>query len=256
MATDAFDPQQLQDDLDFRMLAEGFYLKTLDQLTVNLIPGESGLPGWSRKHVAVHMINNAEGLMRLLEWARTGVKNPMYPSREVRNQEIEAGVVDITDSDVRAISHEVTEEMTFALTQMDDAAWAAQVVDGQGIPITTAAIPWMRAREAFLHALDLNIGMSALDFPATVATRLLRDVVATWDGRGEPAHFRLHVTDRPDDPDLADWLVATGDAAAFAPEPVEVTGEAAELASYLLGRGWPRGDSTVPVGLPHPPRWR
>ena len=44
----------------------------------------SALPDWSRAHVVAHLARNAEALGRLLTWARTGVENPMYPSREAR----------------------------------------------------------------------------------------------------------------------------------------------------------------------------
>lgn len=35
--------------------------------------GSSLLPGWSRGHVLTHLARNAEGGVRLLGWARTGV---------------------------------------------------------------------------------------------------------------------------------------------------------------------------------------
>ena len=79
----------LQKDLDFRTLAEAFYLQTLDQLSRANLDEPSLLPNWSRKHVAVHMMHNAEGFMRLLHWARTGEETHMYPSRDARDQAIE-----------------------------------------------------------------------------------------------------------------------------------------------------------------------
>ncbi|MYM20313.1 maleylpyruvate isomerase family mycothiol-dependent enzyme [Brevibacterium sp. 5221] len=253
---------QLQTDLDLRTLAEGFYLQALDQLSTSALDEPSPLPGWTRKHVAIHMINNAEGLMRLLEWARTGQENPMYPSREARDQDIEDGVAQTPAGDVRSISHEVAQELAEALAGLAPEAWDAQVTGGQGQPIGASAIPWMRAREALLHSLDLGIGMTALDFPAAAVDRLLDDVPATWAARGEDAHFLLRLADRPEDPER---LIATGDAQAFAAQPVEVVGEAAEVASYLAGRGWPRSaqddtakggqGSATPQDLPAPPRW-
>jgi maleylpyruvate isomerase len=249
--------EDIRRDLDLRAVGEIFYLRTLDQLTVNVLDGESGLPGWTRKHVAVHMINNAEALMRLLDWATTGVENPMYPSRTVRDAEIEEGVATIEVSDVRGISHEVAVELAAALPEPESPAWDAQVLNGRGEPIMAAAIPWMRAREALLHALDLNIGMTALDFPTAAVDRLLTDVETVWAARAEPANFLLHITDRPDRPELANYLLACGDAAAFSAEPVELTGEAAELVSFLLGRGWPRGQAPAgtSASVPQPPAW-
>ncbi|MGH3331970.1 MAG: maleylpyruvate isomerase N-terminal domain-containing protein, partial [Nocardioidaceae bacterium] len=42
--------------------------------------GPSRLPDWTRGHVVTHVARNAEGLVRLLAWARTGIETPMYPS--------------------------------------------------------------------------------------------------------------------------------------------------------------------------------
>ena len=50
----------------------------------------SALPEWSRAHVVAHLARNAEALIRLVAWARTGVETPMYPSREARAADIAA----------------------------------------------------------------------------------------------------------------------------------------------------------------------
>src|SRR5919106_3424262 len=51
----------------------------------------SALPGWSRAHVLTHVARNADALINLLTWARTGVRTPAYASREQRDADIEAG---------------------------------------------------------------------------------------------------------------------------------------------------------------------
>ena len=49
------------------------------------------LPGWTRGHVLTHIARNADGMVNLLRWARTGTKIPMYASAESRSADIEAG---------------------------------------------------------------------------------------------------------------------------------------------------------------------
>src|SRR5213080_825186 len=49
------------------------------------------LAGWSRGHVLTHIARNADGLVNLLRWARTGTQTPMYASAESRAADIEAG---------------------------------------------------------------------------------------------------------------------------------------------------------------------
>src|ERR687895_2058767 len=51
----------------------------------------SRLPDWSRGHVATHIARQADGLVRLTEWARTGERQDMYASAEQRAAEIEEG---------------------------------------------------------------------------------------------------------------------------------------------------------------------
>ncbi|HSN07046.1 MAG TPA: maleylpyruvate isomerase family mycothiol-dependent enzyme, partial [Candidatus Angelobacter sp.] len=49
------------------------------------------LPDWSVGHVLTHVARNADGMVRLVDWALTGVPQPMYDSLDARNADIEAG---------------------------------------------------------------------------------------------------------------------------------------------------------------------
>lgn len=257
----AFDADQLQRDLDLRLLGEQFFLQTLDQLSRADLDQPSALPGWTRKHVAAHVVHNAEAFMRLLEWARTGEENRMYASRQARDEEIDSTVDHISNGDVMTMAHEVVDELTGEFGEMSSDAWNAAVVNGQGREIQAAQIPWARAREAWMHSLDLNIGMTALDFPAAMVDALLDEITGMWIERDEPVSYRLTITDRDD----SARMVVAGPEDQRPAEPVEVTGEAAEIVSYLTGRGWPTssaGDNgkgasgaATPQDLPEPPPW-
>ena len=48
-------------------------LALVDRLPERDFAGPSLLAGWTRAHVAAHLVHNAEGLTRLATWARTGV---------------------------------------------------------------------------------------------------------------------------------------------------------------------------------------
>src|SRR5437867_2511529 len=65
-------------------------LRTIPGLTDEQARGDSLLPGWTRGHVLTHIARNADALINLTVWARTGVRTPMYPSREVRAATIDA----------------------------------------------------------------------------------------------------------------------------------------------------------------------
>src|SRR6476661_3940042 len=64
--------------------------RLVEELTDDDLTSPSALPGWSRAYVVAHLARNADALINLLDWARTGVETPMYPSREVRNADIAA----------------------------------------------------------------------------------------------------------------------------------------------------------------------
>lgn len=68
-----------------------FFARALDALTDAELDAPSLLPGWSRRHVVAHVGYNARALGRLVEWARTGVETPMYPSPQHRDAEIQTG---------------------------------------------------------------------------------------------------------------------------------------------------------------------
>ncbi|GAA4284480.1 mycothiol-dependent maleylpyruvate isomerase NagL [Brevibacterium daeguense] len=252
----------LERDLGFRLLGEKFYLQALDQLSLNGLDEPSVLPGWTRKHVALHVTFNAEGFLRLLDWAKTGVENRMYPSREARDRQIEEAAAHTSGADTMTMAHEVAEELTEELGTMPEAAWSADLISGRGEPILAADIPWLRAREVWVHSLDLGIGMTTRDFPAEVVDRLLADVEDVWRRRDEPVHYRIALTDRPD---RDEWVIASGPADQIPAQPVPLSGEAAEVLSFLTGRGWPNsvaedegkgGAGNIrPVDLPAPPPW-
>ena len=44
------------------------------------LAGPSRLPGWTRGHVLSHLARNADALVNLLTWARTGTEARMYAS--------------------------------------------------------------------------------------------------------------------------------------------------------------------------------
>lgn len=208
-------------------------VERLDDLTA-----PSQLPGWTRGHVVTHVARNADALLRLLAWARTGVETPMYPSPEARNAEIEAGAgrphAEQLD-DLRATGARLAEEAD----ALEPADWEAGVRTAQGRPVPASAVAWMRVREVWLHQVDLGAEIDVL--PPDVAVALVRDVAGSLDSRVE---HRIALQ-------LPGEVVAFGPAE---PEPVQVSGRVAELAGWLTGR-CPGTRLRGPETLPELPRW-
>jgi maleylpyruvate isomerase len=60
-----------------------------------------------------------------------------------------------------------------ALDALDGQSWHAQVRSALGRIIPAAEISWMRVREVWLHAVDLDVGAYMADLPAEVINALL-----------------------------------------------------------------------------------
>src|ERR1044072_8443012 len=100
----------------------------------------SRLPGWSRAHVVTHLARNADALVNLLTWARTGVEHPMYASRADRDADIEEGadrLAQVLREDLRAAS----DRFMFAATELPPQAWKATVAARMQGPIPAANVP-------------------------------------------------------------------------------------------------------------------
>lgn len=205
----------------------------------------SALPGWSRAHVLSHLARNADAMINLLEWARTGTPTPAYASREQRDADIESGArrppaeirVDVTAS---------SDRLAALVRAMPASAWSHTVTHASGAEIEASAIPWFRAREMWIHAVDLDVGASFDDLPAPMLVALVDDVVATLGTREGCPNLRLTAADQK-----RSWVLG-----AVEDPPESVTGSVAGLAAWLLGRSKGK-DLRTGAGKRPPavPRW-
>ena len=82
---------EVSHSLDRLAMATERLLTTATALSDAQMRDPSLLPGWTRGHVLTHVARNADGLVNLMRWARTGTKIPMYASAESRSADVEAG---------------------------------------------------------------------------------------------------------------------------------------------------------------------
>ena len=204
----------------------------------------SGLPGWSRAHLLTHVARNADAMINLLTWARTGVPTPSYASDEQRLSDIEAGAGRAPDAirdDVVASSDRLAQ----VVAAMPERAWSARVTNRQGTRIPATDVPWTRAREMWIHAVDLDVGASFADLPGPMLAELISDVVGTLSLRTGCPTLRLVAVDQ-----ALSWTLGEGS------DLDEVRGPAAGLAAWLVGRSKGRDLRTVDGARPPaPPRW-
>lgn len=198
------------------------------------------LPGWSRGHVLAHVARNADSLVNLLTWARTGVETPQYTDEAQRDKEIEEGAgrppAEHLD-DLRASAARFAD----AVRELSPQAWASQVRMRGGKVIAAAEVPWRRLLEVRFHHIDLGIGYTFDDLPAEFVERELTSVIDDLSGHEGIAAVRLHDTGSG-----AAW-----DIGASAEPEVSVRGTPCALLAWLT-RGVSEGlavepERTLPV---------
>ena len=166
----------------------------LQKLTDDDLREPSSLPGWTRAHVVAHLARNADALVNLCTWARTGIETPMYPSREVRDAGIETTAA-LATPDLRVDLRDGAARLAEAVAVLPEEAWDRPLRNMQGKPIPARDIPWMRAKEVWVHGVDLDAGLTFDEVPADFLAALMDDVLAVFASRDQTPDVTLVATD-------------------------------------------------------------
>jgi maleylpyruvate isomerase len=150
-------------------------IHAIDGLGVADYDVPSLLPGWSRRHVVAHLASNAEALHNLVRWARTGTPTPMYASPQERAAGIERGT-GMSPAALDSWLRDADAALVASWNGLDDERWSADVVTAQGRTVPASDIPWLRAREVWVHLVDLNRGTRFDDVPRNFLQALRHDV--------------------------------------------------------------------------------
>lgn len=190
------------------------------------------LPGWTRGHVLTHVARNADALRGLLQGTAAGREVTTYGPGDARDREIEAGagrpaaelVADVAGS--AGLLHDACREVPAWV-------WEAEPEWRAGRHQRLSTVPAARVVETEVHRLDLGAGYRPADWPEPAARVVLDVALARLSALAEPVPFAVQVP---------------GEQPRGA-SPEVVSGSAAELAAWLLGRsdGSPlRGPDPLP----------
>jgi maleylpyruvate isomerase len=237
----AFNDLELSERLLIARRGTAFFAQRLAELTDDELDGDTLLDGWTRKHLLAHGGYNAAALCRLLDWAATGVETPMYQSMEQRGQEITEGAT-LSVAALRNLFDHTAARLDQKWRHLPASAWDAEVRTAQGRTVSAAETVWMRTREVWIHAVDLDNGGRFGDFPNIVLESLLTDIVGTWQKKGLGRDLVLAVTGAPP--------AGVGNGVA---ETREVRGPLAGMVRWAAGRGAIGVSSNGNV--PPPPPW-
>jgi maleylpyruvate isomerase len=226
---------------------QAYYSRKLNELHDADFDGPSLLPGWTRRHVIAHVGLNARALTRLTEWAATGIENPMYASPGQRREEIDMAAT-LPVQALRNLSDHAAIHLNVEWRDLKEDDWAHPVRTASGRTVPVSETVWMRTREVWIHAVDLNNGGSFQHFPPDLLDALLTDVVSAWSRRA-------HVEDLPT---FVLQPVDRGQPVAMVrgqADQLVLSGTAAQLVRWATGRGF-GGVELSGGGLPpKPPSW-
>jgi maleylpyruvate isomerase len=206
------------EQLDWWRQGEEHLGTALGRLTDEELAGPSLLPGWTRAHVLAHLVRTADATADLLTGARTGVRTPVPGSDEARDAE--AATAALPPGELRAAVLAATQRLAAAVRELPDEAWSAQVSTRPGHDLPAADLPWLRAREVWVHSVDLDAGIGFADVPDDVLAAVVDDVFRRWDARDVVPDVALFAGDR-------EW--GTG--------ALAVAGTLPAVTAWITGRG-------------------
>ncbi|MCU1517702.1 MAG: hypothetical protein JWQ75_2423 [Pseudarthrobacter sp.] len=246
--TDQTTDPRLQDDLLQARRGTAFFARKLNELTDPELDAGTRLAGWTRRHVVAHVGYNARAIARLVEWAGTGVETPMYSSPEARNQEINFGAT-LSPIALRNLFDHSAVHLNVEWRDLAASAWRHQVRTAQGRDVPATETVWMRTREVWIHAVDLDNGATFADIPASVLERLLADITGAWHTRGTDAGLLIKVSGTD---------MRFGDTSAE--NPTLITGPLPAVVQWAAGRGTTGVNATGPGAatngsVPAAPAW-
>jgi maleylpyruvate isomerase len=178
------------------------------------------LPGWTRGHVLTHIARNADGLGNLLVWARTGVETPQYPSRQAREDGIEAGA-HRPAAELAADVRQSAAEFAGQVARVPATAWDVPVHGLNGPDHPAWFTLFRRLAEVEIHHADLGAGYGPSDWPSAFVADELERVTGQFAGRDDVPACVLE-------------LAGTGQRFRLGPGPAA----APEGAATVAGPGW------------------
>lgn len=232
-------PEAPAETLGWARLGTAYFARLLNNLADTDLCQPSLVPGWSRSHVVAQVGYQARALTRLTEWAASGTPQAMYSSEAARLEEVENGSTLPTRA-LRGLFRHAAVHLDVEWRDLSGTAWDAELRLPDGRRILARDTGWIRAREIWMRAVDLDAGGSFLDMPAALIDRLLDETLA---GRNSPP-FVLRPTDRT-------APLRSGDG------EIVVSGRAADLARWVTGRGARRllhDRPLPPLATPDPTR--
>lgn len=234
--TDLVRDERIVADLLLARRGTAYFTRLVNELSDEDLYRPSGLPGWTRAHVLAHIGYNARALSNVVAHAHLGENVDMYPSRVYRDNQIDFGAT-LNPTALRNLHFHALVHLNVEWRDLPEESWGQEFTTLTGAQVAVAKTPWMRAREVWVHAVDLGNGGRFRQFPIPVIERIFREAVERVDPANAGAEGEAHVTVVPlDRPELASQLGAAS-GADKGPGALTVEGTLADLTQWITGRG-------------------
>ncbi|MEO7589217.1 MAG: maleylpyruvate isomerase family mycothiol-dependent enzyme [Arachnia sp.] len=130
----------------------------------------TGLPGWTRSHVAAHLVENARGLVRVCRGLAEGRPARMYTSHADKMRAVERGSLG------GALRLQIDLDTTASELQTQFPALAGNTTPVElraGDPMPADQLPLARLFEVVVHCVDLEVAGHEVRLPGDIAMDLL-----------------------------------------------------------------------------------
>ena len=231
----------LDEVLDDLRGATRHLLQDVDQLTDRGLHEPSLLAGWTRGHVVTHLAQNADAGVRLLSWARTGVRHREYASVSSRDAAVREGARRPSAVQMEHLRRSA-DAFASACAAMTGDHWEQPVTWTTGEQTPADVVVRSRLTEVLVHHVDLDIDFRPAAWPPRFVRERLESLVSALNRRHlSPQALRVEVTDTG----CGYVLEASADVART------VSGAEVDILAWLLGRS--RGEGLcVSDGRPLP----
>ena len=148
----------------------------------------TALPGWTRSHVAAHLVDGARRLVRVIDGLHSGQLRTMYDSDAEERRTIEMGAL-AGGLDLQIQLDTTASELQELFPSLEGDRSPVLLRPGYGIEAWQ--IPLSRLGEVVLHEMDLEARSSTMNLAPETAVSLLAFQVERLAGRDDRPSVRL-----------------------------------------------------------------
>jgi len=194
-------PARLYSDLSRLGRETDMFMATVESLADDEMTVPSLCEGWSRADVIAHVASSGRALVRLIDWATSGVERPLYASREARSEEIAALAALPREELIREVRESARNFAEQAQRLSGELAATEVQVSGKTVPATS--IVALRIAEVVVHHHDLDTAWTIEEADPDSLLNALEAVVRSLRAKGAPG--MTLVTEERDE-----WVIGDG----------------------------------------------